>query len=118
MSTRSTEHMAGTPKVPGEVPARMTTQEWQTRIDVAVIYGWTDLDNTHFSARIPGTVSDSYSAPTKAGLLYRIIYSPISTPEIRCPTHRAWCSSTTSYTTIATWVPIFRPAMASRQLLS
>ena len=33
----------------------------QTRVDLAaayrlaVLYGWTDLNNTHFSARIPGT---------------------------------------------------------------
>ena len=39
----------------------MTHEEWQTRVDLAaayrlaVVYGWTDLNNTHFSARIPGT---------------------------------------------------------------
>ena len=39
----------------------MTPEEWQTRVDLAaayrlaVVYGWTDLNNTHFSARIPGT---------------------------------------------------------------
>ena len=42
-------------------PSGMTPAEWQTRVDLAaayrlaVIYGWTDLNNTHFSARIPGT---------------------------------------------------------------
>jgi len=42
-------------------PAGMSADEWQTRVDLAaayrlaVIYGWTDLNNTHFSARIPGT---------------------------------------------------------------
>jgi len=42
-------------------PAGMTAEEWQTRVDLAaayrlaVLYGWTDLNNTHFSARIPGT---------------------------------------------------------------
>ena len=36
-------------------------QEWAVRVDLAAayrlaaIYGWTDLNNTHFSARIPGT---------------------------------------------------------------
>ena len=45
----------------GERPAGMSAEEWQTRVDLAaayrlaVIYGWTDLNNTHFSARIPGT---------------------------------------------------------------
>jgi ribulose-5-phosphate 4-epimerase/fuculose-1-phosphate aldolase len=39
----------------------MTPEEWQTRVDLAAayrlaaMYGWTDLNNTHFSARIPGT---------------------------------------------------------------
>lgn len=42
-------------------PAGMSAAEWQTRVDLAAayrlaaIYGWTDLNNTHFSARIPGT---------------------------------------------------------------
>jgi len=42
-------------------PAGMSPEEWQTRVDLAAayrlaaIYGWTDLNNTHFSARIPGT---------------------------------------------------------------
>jgi len=42
-------------------PAGMSAEEWRTRVDLAaayrlaVIYGWTDLNNTHFSARIPGT---------------------------------------------------------------
>src|SRR5499426_1051701 len=42
-------------------PAGMTLAEWQTRCDLAAayrlaaLYGWTDLNNTHFSARIPGT---------------------------------------------------------------
>jgi len=42
-------------------PAGMAAEEWHTRIDLAAayrlaaIYGWTDLNNTHFSARIPGT---------------------------------------------------------------
>lgn len=42
-------------------PTWMSTEEWQTRVDLAaayrlaVVYGWTDLNNTHFSARIPGT---------------------------------------------------------------
>src|SRR5262249_43477062 len=42
-------------------PIGMTVEEWRARVDLAaayrlaVIYGWTDLNNTHFSARIPGT---------------------------------------------------------------
>ena len=38
----------------------MSAAEWQLRIDLAAayrlasIYGWTDLNNTHFSARVPG----------------------------------------------------------------
>src|SRR5215475_1558533 len=41
--------------------ADMTGAEWRMRVDLAAayrlaaIYGWTDLNNTHFSARIPGT---------------------------------------------------------------
>jgi len=39
---------------------RMTDAEWQTRCDLAALYhvvhhlGWTDLINTHMSARVPG----------------------------------------------------------------
>lgn len=42
-------------------PPGMAPEEWRMRLDLAaayrlaVIYGWTDLNNTHFSARIPGT---------------------------------------------------------------
>jgi ribulose-5-phosphate 4-epimerase/fuculose-1-phosphate aldolase len=44
-----------------ETPPNMAPEEWRMRLDLAaayrlaVIYGWTDLNNTHFSARIPGT---------------------------------------------------------------
>lgn len=40
-------------------PDGMSQAEWQIRIDLAAayrlaaIYGWTDLNNTHFSARVP-----------------------------------------------------------------
>ena len=40
--------------------AGMRAEEWQLRVDLAAayrlaaLYGWTDLNNTHFSARIPG----------------------------------------------------------------
>jgi ribulose-5-phosphate 4-epimerase/fuculose-1-phosphate aldolase len=40
--------------------AGMSPEEWQLRVDLAAayrlaaIYGWTDLNNTHFSARVPG----------------------------------------------------------------
>ena len=42
------------------LPDGMSEEEWQIRVDLAAayrlaaIYGWTDLNNTHFSARIPG----------------------------------------------------------------
>lgn len=42
-------------------PRDMAPEEWRMRLDLAaayrlaVIYGWTDLNNTHFSARISGT---------------------------------------------------------------
>ena len=41
--------------------ATLSEQEWAVRVDLAAayrlaaIYGWTDLNNTHFSARVPGT---------------------------------------------------------------
>jgi len=44
-----------------DVPAGVSAEEWRLRLDLAAayrlaaIYGWTDLNNTHFSARIPGT---------------------------------------------------------------
>ena len=52
---------AGTLNTTAEPPANMAPEEWRMRLDLAaayrlaVIYGWTDLNNTHFSARIPGT---------------------------------------------------------------
>lgn len=44
-----------------DAPGNMSLHEWRMRVDLAaayrlaVIYQWTDLNNTHFSARIPGT---------------------------------------------------------------
>lgn len=44
-----------------DIPRGISPQEWRLRVDLAAayrlaaIYGWTDLNNTHFSARIPGT---------------------------------------------------------------
>lgn len=52
---------AKTATAPAETPPDMTPEEWRIRLDLAAayrlaeIYGWTDLNNTHFSARIPGT---------------------------------------------------------------
>ena len=49
---------AGIPK--DQASAGMSAEEWQLRVDLAAayrlaaIYGWTDLNNTHFSARVPG----------------------------------------------------------------
>ncbi len=45
---------------PKTSPKGMTAEEWALRVDLAAayrlaaIYGWTDLNNTHFSARLPG----------------------------------------------------------------
>ena len=45
----------------GRIPDGMTSGEWQMRCDLAAayrlaaLYGWTDLNNTHFSARVPGS---------------------------------------------------------------
>jgi ribulose-5-phosphate 4-epimerase/fuculose-1-phosphate aldolase len=42
-------------------PAGMSEEEWQARCDLAAayrlasLYGWTDLNNSHFSLRVPGT---------------------------------------------------------------
>ena len=46
-------------------PVGMSTEEWQARCDLAAayrlcaLYGWTDLNNTHISARLPGA-GDSF----------------------------------------------------------
>ena len=46
-------------------PLGMSTEEWEARCDLAAayrlcaLYGWTDLNNTHISARLPGT-EDSF----------------------------------------------------------
>lgn len=43
-----------------KMPTGMSAEEWALRVDLAAayrlaaIYGWTDLNNTHFSARVPG----------------------------------------------------------------
>ena len=43
-----------------KAPAGVSAAEWALRVDLAAayrlaaIYGWTDLNNTHFSARVPG----------------------------------------------------------------
>jgi hypothetical protein len=42
------------------MPARMSAEEWQTRLDLAACYhlvdlfGWSDLVNTRITARVPG----------------------------------------------------------------
>ena len=44
-----------------DAPAGMGEAEWAARCDLAAayrlaaLYGWTDLNNTHFSLRMPGT---------------------------------------------------------------
>lgn len=46
--------------VPEHSPEGISVEEWRVRVDLAAayrlaaIYGWTDLNNTHFSARVPG----------------------------------------------------------------
>src|ERR1700747_3265234 len=58
---RARQQKPVTPERAPRPPADMRPEEWQTRVDLAAayrlaaIYGWTDLNNTHFSARIPGT---------------------------------------------------------------
>lgn len=43
-----------------KAPSGISAEEWQLRVDLAAayrlaaLYGWTDLNNTHFSARVPG----------------------------------------------------------------
>lgn len=43
------------------IPSGMAADEWRARCDLAAayrlcaLYGWTDLNNTHISARVPGT---------------------------------------------------------------
>jgi ribulose-5-phosphate 4-epimerase/fuculose-1-phosphate aldolase len=56
------------------MPARMSAEEWQTRIDLAACYrlvdlfGWSDLINTRITARVPGE-PDHFLINTY-GLLY------------------------------------------------
>ena len=43
------------------IPSGVSAEEWAVRCDLAAayrlcaLYGWTDLNNTHISARVPGT---------------------------------------------------------------
>ena len=52
----------------------MSEAEWAARVDLAAayrlaaIYGWTDLNNTHFSVRVPGTDDEFLLNPF--GLLF------------------------------------------------
>lgn len=45
---------------PPHRPSHIGIEEWELRVELAAayrlaaIYGWTDLNNTHFSARVPG----------------------------------------------------------------
>ncbi len=56
------------------IPEGMTSEEWRTRCDLAAayrlaaLYGWTDLNNTHFSARVPG--SDNVFLLNPFGMLF------------------------------------------------
>ena len=55
--------MAAVPSThpPHGIPAGIPADEWAVRCDLAAayrlcaLYGWTDLNNTHISARVPGT---------------------------------------------------------------
>jgi ribulose-5-phosphate 4-epimerase/fuculose-1-phosphate aldolase len=54
--------MSALPKsIAPSVRDRVSSEEWQTRVDLAAayqlghLYKWTDLIYTHFSARVPGT---------------------------------------------------------------
>ena len=56
------------------MPARMSTEEWQTRCDLAACYrlvdlfGWSDLINTRITARLPGR--DDHFLINPYGLLF------------------------------------------------
>ena len=56
------------------VRARVSAEEWQTRVDLAACYrlaahyGWVDLIYTHISARVPGTTDQFLINPY--GMLY------------------------------------------------
>ena len=58
----------------GAVPDGMTEIEWEARCELAAayrlasLYGWTDLNNTHFSLRVPGTDDEFLLNPF--GLLF------------------------------------------------
>ena len=55
--------MAAAPDLhpPNRIPDGIPADEWAVRCDLAAAYrlcaqyGWTDLNNTHISARVPGT---------------------------------------------------------------
>lgn len=56
------------------IPARMSTEEWRTRCDLAAcfrlvdLFGWSDLINTRITARVPGEQQHFLINPY--GLLY------------------------------------------------
>jgi ribulose-5-phosphate 4-epimerase/fuculose-1-phosphate aldolase len=56
------------------IPTRMSTEEWQTRCDLAACYrlvdmfGWSDLINTRITARVPGSLGHFLINPY--GLLF------------------------------------------------
>src|ERR1700721_3623598 len=56
------------------IPARMSTEDWQTRCSLAACYrlvdmfGWSDLINTRITARVPGRNDHFLINPY--GLLY------------------------------------------------
>jgi len=56
------------------MPARMSAEEWQTRLDLAACYrlvdlfGWSDLINTRITARVPGR--DDHFLINPYGLLF------------------------------------------------
>ena len=58
----------------GSEPEVVTPEEWRARCDLAAayrlaaLYGWTDLNNTHFSARVPG--SDNEFLLNPFGMLF------------------------------------------------
>ena len=53
---------------PSTVKARVTAEEWQTRVDLAACYrlvaayGWDDLVFTHITAKVPGAALPCASA--------------------------------------------------------
>ena len=116
---------------PHRAPDGFAADEWAVRCDIAAayrlcaLYGWTDLDNTHISARVPGTVDEFLLNPF--GLFFEEItasslmrvgptrYGSCSRHAPRC-SPKSWASSTgrfprsSSAAPDCAWAPVRAPA--------